>query len=233
MTKFYQFIHPSWDEFINREGIQQLLVEIEKQIGTNYNPTIKENVLRFLHVDLSKVKVIWLGQDVYPQKDVATGRAFEVGNLVSWQDPFKQSSIRNIIRVLAKEWYDGQLLSFTELREEMVNGQFNLLEPKQWFEQLETQGVLFLNCYFTCEIGKENSHKKIWEPFSVQLIKYINEKNPSIIWFLWGKEAQSKDIGFQHKITSNHPSLLFPSKKEDFSHFTGFKETKELINWLG
>ena len=233
MTTLLTNVHPSWNAFIQEKEIINLLTQIEEQIGTNYNPTNKELIMRFLTVDLHKVKVIWLGQDVYPQEGVATGRSFEVGNLQSWQDPFKQSSLRNIIRVIGKDFYGGELLSFSKLREEMKNNHFPILEPRQWFNSLEDQGVLFLNCYLTCEIGKENSHKKIWEPFTQKLIAFINETNQEVIWFLWGKEAQSKDIGFKNKIISNHPSLLFPKKEADFSHFSGFKDTNNVINWLG
>ena len=143
MTTLLTNVHPSWNAFIQEKEIINLLTQIEEQIGTNYNPTNKELIMRFLTVDLHKVKVIWLGQDVYPQEGVATGRSFEVGNLQSWQDPFKQSSLRNIIRVIGKDFYGGELLSFSRLREEMKNNHFPILEPGQWLIHWKSKGYYF------------------------------------------------------------------------------------------
>src|SRR5699024_6527509 len=169
-------IHSSWLDFLTDERIQEIR-QIESQIGNDYNPTNPNNVLRFLTTNLNNMKVIWLGQDVYPAKGVATGRAFEVGGLTSWQEPFRQSSLKNIVRCIYK--VENHLSKseepplFSEIRKEIALGTFPILEPPEWFHSLEQQGVLFLNTSFTCEIGEPNSHKKYWKNCSNAVLKYI------------------------------------------------------------
>lgn len=231
-------LHPSWRKFVTKDIINDLK-KIEKRIGKNYNPVVKNNVLRFMEVDLNKVKVIWLGQDVYPEEGVATGRAFEVGTLNRWMEKFRQGSLKNIIRLIHKE-YNGitdykYIKKFSVIRNEIQNKQFNLKTPKDLFNSLEEQGVMFLNTSYTCEIGKRNSHKTIWHDFSINVIEYISEENPNIVWFLWGKEAISNKAHIKNCkfFESRHPSVCSEKYKDDFLKFDGFEKTKNIINWLG
>ena len=231
-------IHPSWEAFIN-EDIRNELEYIESAIGKNYNPINNNDILRFLKLDLFNVKIIWLGQDTYPAKGVATGRAFEVGGLSSWTEKFRQVSQKNIIRLMHKNYTGileyGEIKKFKEIQKEIEEKKFLLKEPKEIFNSLEIQGVMFLNTSFTCEIGKANSHKLIWNRFSIKVLEYISENNPDIIWFLWGKEAIANKSYIKNGIffESRHPMMCSEKYKDDFLKFEGFKETMHIINWLG
>lgn len=231
-------IDKSWDPFLTDEIIGELQ-HIERQIGNNFNPTDPTKILRFLTVPLQDVKVIWLGQDVYPAEGVATGRAFEIGQLHSWQDPFRQASLRNIVRLIHKnnqgiEAYED-ILKFQAIREEIKRGDFPIKAPAQWFASLEKQGVLFLNSAFTCEVNLANSHKHIWQHFSNEVLQFISEERPDISWFLWGKEAIAKKAHIPDGVflESRHPSRCSEKYSDDFLKFTGFKQTMDTINWLG
>ena len=92
-------VHHSWNDFITNETsyIIENLKSIEQKIGNNYTPTDSE-VLRFFGLDLSKIKVIILGQDPYKPVGVANGRAFQPKDLLDWSQPFRQVSLKNIIR---------------------------------------------------------------------------------------------------------------------------------------
>ncbi|MBD3107044.1 uracil-DNA glycosylase [Bacillus sp. AGMB 02131] len=231
-------VHLSWQGFLTDE-IRQELQGIEKQIGENYNPSNSEQILRFLTTDLEKVRVIWLGQDVYPMKGVATGRSFEVGTLENWQQPFKQVSMKNIIRLIHKEYNNiqsyNEIKSYEEIKKEIASGTFQLQTPKKWFDALEEQGVLFLNTSFTCETGKPNSHKEIWAHFSKCVLLYISKVNPDIIWFLWGKEAMGNKPFIEQGVfyESRHPMMCSVKYENDFLKFDGFRKTMNIINWLG
>lgn len=231
-------VHPSWGTFLTDE-VRKELQEIEHKIGDNYNPTNPENILRFLTTDLNQKKVLWLGQDVYPAKGVATGRAFEVGNLSNWDQPFRQVSMKNIIRLIHKTYNNIEdyenIKSFNEIKKEINDNSFTIKQPKEWFDSLDEQGVLFLNTSLTCEIGKANSHKTIWESFSKKVIQYISEMKPELIWFLWGNEAKANEQYIkQGKIyESRHPMMCSKTYKDDFLKSDCFKETSQLINWLG
>ena len=73
-------------------------------------------------------------------------------------------------------------------------GDFQILPPTSWFDSMENQGILFLNSYFTCDIGKRSpqkkNHKKIWMEFSCKLLNEVSNRNPKIKWFVWGSEAK-------------------------------------------
>lgn len=125
--------------------------------------------------------------------------------------------------------------SYKAIVSEIITGDFTLKEPKEWFDSLEKQGVLFLNTTLTCKIGVSNSHKKVWEDFSKKLLTYINTQNKDLYWFLWGKEAISnKEFIKNGKIyTSNHPMMCSEKYEDDFLKGSCFKDTMDIINWLG
>ncbi|WP_226038310.1 uracil-DNA glycosylase [Aquibacillus saliphilus] len=230
--------HRSWNKFLTTDILNELL-RIEQQIGEEYNPTDPKNILRFLTIDLDQVKVIWLGQDVYPAIGVATGRAFEVGDLYDWDQSFRQVSIKNIIRLLHKNYFgitDYQnIKTFNTIKTDIKNEKFPIKSPKKWFDSLENQGVLFLNTSFTCQVGKANSHKKIWSSFSNKVMAYISEQNPKAKWFLWGNEAKSnkKQIKNGVHLESRHPMMCSNKYTDDFLKSNCFLSTWEDINWLG
>lgn len=233
--KFDLTPHDSFKSFFD-EDIIRMLEEISQEIEC-FTPA-KELVLRFAQGDLNKVKVIWLGQDPYFQAKVATGRSFEASNVKSWDDKFKQISLKNIIRGIYRAYYPEsfeEINTYGNIMIERRFNNFNLLEPKEWFDSLENQGVMFLNTYFTCEINKPNSHRKIWEEFSGRLFKYIYLNNPNIKWFLWGNEAKKvlNTVPNIYYYASNHPMMCSVNNSEDFLNNRCFLETKEIINWLG
>lgn len=230
-------IHPSWDKFLSEDILNELQL-IEKSITHPFNPNDSNIVLRFLTLDLNEIKVIWLGQDVYPAKGVATGRAFEAGNITSWLEPFKQVSLKNILRLVHKS-YEGitdyqNIFSYVQIKEAIKNDDFKILPYTQWFNALEAQGVLLLNTSFTCETGKANSHKVHWLNFSQKLLTYISENNDHLSWFLWGKEASKhKEFLKGTCYESRHPMMCSIKYEEDFLKSNCFKATMSQINWLG
>lgn len=224
-------IHTSWGEFLNND-IYNCLEVIAFKIGNKYTPNDNQ-VLRFLMQDVEKIKVIILGQDPYPQNGCATGRAFEVGGLDSWDTNFKQSSLRNIIKLLYKT-YKGKLVEINDLRNEIRNKEFLILPPDKLFNHWENQGVLLLNSSFTCEIGIPNSHREIWTEFKTKLYSFINSQNPEIIWFLWGNEAKNilQEIKIKQFICCSHPMIINYSMPNNFINSNCFERTRSIINWL-
>ena len=235
-------IHSSWNSFLSDE-ILQLLKKIEDSIPIT-NSTPKPNlILRFLELDLQQIPVVILGQDPYPQDGVATGRAFEVNGLNSWHDKFRNVSLKNILRSIYKAEKNEEL-KYSEIQAKLNEGDrlpmdddFSILPPNQLFKYWwEQENVLLLNTAFTCEIGKPNSHTKIWAPFTRALLEYIAVTNNNIIWFLWGNNAQKivEEIAIQNKIETAHPMMCF--KRENdllFGKINPFLETIKTINWTG
>lgn len=211
----FKDIHVDWLDFLQPEILLKL-GDIQKRIGTmgRYTPS-DDLMLRFLKVPLKSAQVIILGQDPYPQEGAATGRAFEVGNLQSWHQPFSNVSLQNIIRAVVRA-QTGEIYRFNEIRQ-MLNHGLQLPAPSQLFVSWEKQGVLLLNTAFSCSIHNPASHAYIWNPFTQRLLRYVNSQNPHLIWFLWGNHAsaQVEGIHLSYQVRTYHPSRCQP-RANDF-----------------
>lgn len=230
-------INSEYSDFFCDSTIREVSEKIEKISKTAFAPAEKD-IFKAFSTPLSEAKVVIIGQDPYFQAGAATGLAFEVGNIGSWKEPFKQRSLQNIVRNIY-ESYTGERKNFSAIRDEIEKELFKIAEPSQIFKLWQKQGVMLLNSYLTVKIDNDSntgtSHKKEWEEFFCRLIKFISKKNSNIIYFLWGAHAQSykKQIEAGTVIESNHPSMAFGKSDKDFLNFDGFKKTKELVNWKG
>lgn len=222
-------IHPSWDDFFD-EDTMSLLAYIDQNISLPCNPG-PEHVLRFAQQPLDSAKVLILGQDTYPAPGVATGRAFEVGGLINWTDPFRQVSLKHIVQCIYETYTQNS--AYTPFSQAIKN--LPILAPNKLFENWTQQGVLLLNAALTCENNKPGSHSELWKPFTERLLKYLNQTKPGLIVFLWGSVAQA----FSPLLTTakvyqcRHPMMCSPKYEDDFLKFQGFRETASIINWLG
>lgn len=92
---------------------------------------------------------------------------------------------------------------------------YNVDEQKPLGEYHAEQGVLLLNTALTVEQGKPGSHLKLWEPFTIELLKVLNQQD-NLVWILWGRKAQA----YRKYITNDthffienvHPSPLSASR---------------------
>lgn len=237
---FNNKIHNSWNKFLTPQIIEEIKT-IQNKIDGNINPE-PENVLRFLYTDFDNIKCIVIGQDPYPafpkiidnkETYIATGRSFEIGTLNSWTDKFAQHSLKNMIRLIYQAYFN-ELISYEECKKRILSKQFPISSPQQWHQEMESQGVLFLNKTLTCIQGKPLSHEDLWNDFSINLIKFISQSKPDTIWFLWGGEARKlKKYIQQGKIyETEHPRLYNIDKETSFLNSTCFMDTKNIINWM-
>lgn len=230
-------VHESWNDFIT-DDIKKELQNIEKNVGLDYTPA-PNKVLRFMQLDLTKIKVVILGQDPYKPEGVANGRSFQPNDLNEWYQSFRQISLKNIIRNIYSCYNNIEnykdIPDYSTISAKVYNEKFKILEPHKWFDSLENQGVLFLNVSLTCRIGASNSHKGLWFDFSHKLIQFIAQKRPDLIWFLWGKDAAIYDMHIKQgkKYISRHPMMCSETYEDDFLKNKCFKETMGIINWLG
>lgn len=228
-------IDESYQDFISAH--LDLLTAIYQTIkNQNYTPH-PQRVLRVLKIKVSDVKVVIIGQDpyfnYYQDHLAACGRAYEINGLKSFKAKFKQTSLKNILRLIYKSYY-GRQLKYSELKDYFETDHFIKVTPRQWFDSLERQGVMFLNTALTTVINQPLSHYDLWQPFSLALIKYLNDKNPNIYYFLWGKYASNlKSLGLKNTYISRHPMMCSDKYKDDFMHSKCFIDTKKEIDWLG
>ncbi len=124
----------------------------------------------FHFTPLSKVKVLLLGQDPYHNVNQAHGLSFSVLPEQKEIPP----SLQNI---------------YQELRDDLGCYIPNNGYLKKWADQ----GVLLLNTVLTVRAHQANSHQnKGWEQFTDAVIEAVNAQERPIVYFLWGKPAQSK-----------------------------------------
>ncbi len=135
-------------------------------------------------------RVLLLGQDPYIQKGQAYGLCFSVEDKRARIPP----SLRNI---------------YKELKDDL-----GVTPPNHAnLTALAKQGILMLNVVLTVREGQSNSHKnKGWENFTDEIIRLVSQKEETIVFVLWGKDAQKKipliDAERHTIVQGAHPSPL-------------------------
>lgn len=158
----------------------------------------------FYTLDLTKIKVVLLGQDCYHTGSnefdgSAVGYAFSVrkGNQIN-------PSLRNIYTELNNEGFrpvkDGDLT------------------------YLVNQGVFLINTALSVRQGNALSHAHFWFKFSTELIKYISQNMDNLVWLLFGSAAQS----FSEFIGKNH-IILETSHPSPFSAYNSTRKCKAFM----
>jgi uracil-DNA glycosylase len=223
----------SWSAFLCEQ--RPVLQAIARQAGDCFSPP-GPRVLRFAQLPLSRIRVVILGQDPYPAPGAATGRAFEVGGLRSWEEPFRQVSLKNIVRSLyARPGGGTPYTPYREVLTAMGRGEFFLLPPDRLFDYWQEQGVLLLNTSLTVNPGKPGSHGEWWRPFTRALLETISRERPRCRWFLWGAHAGSFEdcISGGIRYQSRHPMMCSNAFEDDFLKNPCFEETAREIDWTG
>ncbi len=186
-------MHESWKPFLNSEFNKPYFKELSSFLHQEYETkTIfprKELVFRAFTTDLNEVKVVILGQDPYHTPGAAEGLAFSVPN----SQPIPPSLV-NIYKEI-----DDDIGQHANLRGSLASWQ--------------KQGVLLLNTVLTVEAHRPKSHSgRGWEIFTTEVIKYLNENRPHLVFILWGRDARNKKVLINTKqhlvLESAHPSPL-------------------------
>lgn len=187
-------------------------VKSEYATHTIYPPS--EDIFNAFHfTPLSKVKVLLLGQDPYHNVNQAHGLSFSV--LPQQKDI--PPSLQNIYKELN-----------TDLGCYIPNNGY----LKKWADQ----GVLLLNTVLTVRAHQANSHQgKGWEQFTDEIIRAVNEQDRPVVYFLWGKPAQSKIKMLNNDkhlvLTAPHPSPL--SAYRGFFGCKHFSQANEFLESNG
>ena len=204
----------TWREALSAELSKDYFIQLENFLKAEYQKgkTIfpaQENIFAALNnLDLSKVKVVILGQDPYHGVGEAHGLSFSVPEGVRFPP-----SLRNILK---------------ELQNDLSIAPVTSGDLKRW----EKEGVLLLNAVLTVEKDKAASHqKKGWENFTDKVISTISKECEHVVFILWGAFAQKKTELIDQKkhlvIKSVHPSPLSSHRG-----FFGSKPFSKTNTWL-
>ena len=146
----------------------------------------------FKDLQPSKIKVIIIGQDPYPQKGVYTGYAFDNANSEKLSP-----SLRNIFKEIDRTYPDNQ--------QELILDRWDL---SRWARQ----GVFLVNSALSVVEGSPGAHTDLWRPFTVEWIKRLSQSRNDLTWLLWGSKAQELGQFVNNPshmvIKTGHPSPL-------------------------
>lgn len=159
----------------------------------------KDNVFKaFQLCSLKDCRVVFLGQDPYPQKGVATGILF--GNKATT----KEEDLSPSLQVIKESSID-----FTRTHNLPITFDITL-------ESWAKQGILMLNSALTVEMNKIGSHTQVWRPFISQFIKSLSSYG-NYLFVLFGQQAQTFEPyinkNYSHIIKENHPAFYTRSNK--------------------
>jgi len=150
-----------------------LLLQTLSKIPMNKICPEKDNVFKaFQLCSLKDCRVVFLGQDPYPQKGVATGILF--GNKATT----KEEDLSPSLQVIKESSID-----FTRTHNLPITFDITL-------ESWAKQGILMLNSALTVEMNKIGSHTQVWRPFISQFIKSLSSYG-NYLFVLFGQQAQT------------------------------------------
>ena len=184
-----------WIDTIGEEFEKPYYLELRKFLANEYRtrmifPAADDIFNAFHFTPLSKVKAVIIGQDPYHGERQAIGACFAV--------PENQKDIPPSLVNIYKELHD-----------DLGCGVPNHGYIKKWADE----GVLLLNTVLTVRAHQANSHQNMgWEYFTDAVIEALDEQDRPIVFFLWGRPAQTKRrmlFNPQHLVLeAPHPSPL-------------------------
>jgi uracil-DNA glycosylase len=160
-----------------------------------FTPKIKDIFNAFEECPFDTTNVVIIGQDPYPQINVADGIAFSCS---------KKGKIEKSLEYM-----------HLSIKKTAVPGYIGDADLKPW----ANQGVLLLNSAFTTVINKPGSHYLLWRPFIVQVLDTLVWEKPNLIYVFLGKKAQEyADLvpDNNYKIMVSHPASAAYEELEEW-----------------
>jgi len=183
---FFSSMHPSWQSRLSAS--KDLLTEIEARLILEPQLTPPPAlVMRSFQEPFDSVRVLLLGQDPYPTKNVACGLAFAVS-----EESKLPQSLKNLMKELATDLPQAS----------------NLGALARW----SSQGVMLLNSALTTIVGAAGAHAKIWSGFTKAVLEQLDSS--SLVCLSLGEHAKklSTLIVKGEVIQATHPSPLSASR---------------------
>lgn len=189
-----------------------ILFKVLNQINPENICPAKEDVFKaFTLCPMRDCKVVFLGQDPYPQKGVATGVLF--GNALDTED---LSPSLQVIKDAA--------IDYTKSHNYPIEFDNSL-------ESWAKQGILMINSALTVEVNKIGSHTAMWRPFISNFLETFSNYQTGIVYVLFGKQAQTfepyiKKCG-NYILKENHPAYYARTGQRMSSEI--FKKVNEYL----
>lgn len=161
-----------WLDVIDQTELNKLIPTLNYLYSTKPVVPAYSNIFKaFTLCSKADCRVVFLGQDPYPQQGVATGVLF--GNSKDTKDisPSLQV-IKDSVMSL-----DESLMPFKSFDVTM--------------ESWASQGILMINSALTCELNRVGSHVMLWRSFLSKLLLNLSMDRGDIVYVLFGNQAQT------------------------------------------
>jgi uracil-DNA glycosylase len=208
-------IEPSWKAELKEEFKKPYFLQIatflktEKALNKVIYPPGTLIFNAFNQTPFNKLKVVIIGQDPYHGAGQAHGLSFSVQNCIK-----PPPSLVNIYKEIQRD--------------------IGIAMPKEYgnLTNWAQQGVLLLNAALTVRDGEPFSHAKFgWADFTDSVIQKISDKKKGVVFLLWGKFAQDKQVLIDetkhHVLKAAHPSPF--SADKGFFGCKHFSKTNEFL----
>lgn len=170
----------------------------------------------FCETTPAAVRVVVIGQDPYPDRRRATGRAFEDGGaahhlgVANSLKRLLQSALETAPAPQGDRNDDGLIRLEAQIREHLPDQ----TAMTHYFNGLERQGVLFLNAAWTfTDSEHRGAHRALWQPVTLRLIENLAARDQPTVFVFFGRHAQcllSRIEGiWRHAaiVRNEHPSI--------------------------
>ena len=160
-----------WMRVLDRNETMKIMGWLRSINQSTLCPSIKDVFKAFKLCPYNKCRVVFIGQDPYPQRGVAQGVLF--GNSSNTPENKLSPSLQIV-------------------KESVINFEIphNLITFDPTLESWAKQGILMINSALTTEVGKIGVHMMKWRPFMIAFLKQMSMINPGIIYVLFGSQAQ-------------------------------------------
>ena len=211
-------IEESWKKVLEPEFSKPYFLQVvshlkvEKAGGAVIYPPGPLIFNAFFQTPFNRLRVVILGQDPYHGPGQAHGLSFSVPDGVP-----PPPSLVNIYKELHND--------------------IGMPIPKTGnLQKWAVQGVLLLNAVLTVRANEPASHSKIgWMHFTDAVIKKISAEKEGIVFLLWGRFAQEKQVLVDetrhHVLKAAHPSPF--SADKGFFGCRHFSKTNGLLQQQG
>ncbi len=160
-----------WMKVLDRNETMKIMGWLRSINQSTLCPSIKDVFKVFKLCPYNNCRVVFIGQEPYPQRGVAQGVLF--GNSSDTPENKLSPSLQII-------------------KESVINFEIphNLITFDPTLESWAKQGILMINSALTTEVGKIGVHMMKWRPFMIAFLKQMSMINPGIIYVLFGSQAQ-------------------------------------------
>jgi uracil DNA glycosylase len=161
----------------------------------------------FRNINPIQVRVVAIGQDPYPERERATGRAFEDGaahhlGIATSLRRLLQSALTTMNHNLGA---DRDIHGWNTIQDQVGARLTDQAAMTQYFDGLAGQGVLFINAAWTFteiephpnprerarRLGRvQRAHRALWRPVTRKVIEQLAKQDQPPVFLLFGGEAQ-------------------------------------------